>query len=198
MRTKDEVSYASTDRLFKRASNPRDMLRLRETTVAKLIYPAGFYRVKAKQIRKICRMLIDRWAGKVPKTIDELVELPGVGRVGVHAVAVGAGHAAGVVGRAIPEELAAAVMTGLAHRGLFVLAEVGHPGLVAVGIVDVLAARPVAGFAAALGELGEAGFAMLGGGELLLIAVMTFDAHVATHVRGVLVRLRGAVGDARS
>ncbi len=80
LRTKDEVSYASTARLFKRARNPAAMLRLHEATIAKLIYPAGFYRVKAKQIRAICRMLIDRWAGKVPKSIDELVELPGVGR----------------------------------------------------------------------------------------------------------------------
>jgi len=80
LRTKDEVSYAATDRLFARAKTPREMRRLREATVAKLIYPAGFYRVKAKQIREICRMLIDRWSGSVPSTIDELIELPGVGR----------------------------------------------------------------------------------------------------------------------
>ncbi len=80
LRTKDEVSYASTGRLFERAKTPREMLRLREATIAKLIYPAGFYRVKAKQIREISRMLIDRWSGKVPRAIDELVELPGVGR----------------------------------------------------------------------------------------------------------------------
>jgi len=80
LRTKDEVSYASTERLFKRAKTPRDMLRRREATIAKLIYPAGFYRVKAKQIRAISRMLIERWSGKVPRTIDELILLPGVGR----------------------------------------------------------------------------------------------------------------------
>jgi endonuclease-3 len=80
LRTKDEVSYAATDRLFARAKTPGEMLRLREPTVAKLIYPAGFYRVKAKQIRSISRMLIDRWSGEVPSTIDELIELPGVGR----------------------------------------------------------------------------------------------------------------------
>jgi len=80
LRTKDEVSYAATDRLFERAATPPEMRRLREATVAKLIYPAGFYRVKAKQIREISRMLIDRWSGDVPSTIDELLELPGVGR----------------------------------------------------------------------------------------------------------------------
>jgi len=80
LRTKDGVSYAATERLFERAKTPHEMLGLRETTVAKLIYPAGFYRVKAKQIRNISRMLIDRWSAAVPSTIDELLQLSGVGR----------------------------------------------------------------------------------------------------------------------
>ena len=80
LRTKDEVTYAATERLFTRAATPPEMRRLRETTIAKLIYPAGFYRVKAGQIRGISRMLIERWDGKVPSTIEELLELPGVGR----------------------------------------------------------------------------------------------------------------------
>ena len=80
LRTKDDVSYVATERLFERAGTPREMLRLREATVAKLIYPAGFYRVKARQIRNISRMLIERWSGTVPSTIDELIQLPGVGR----------------------------------------------------------------------------------------------------------------------
>lgn len=80
LRTKDEVTYAAAERLFTRAATPPEMRRLRETTIAKLIYPAGFYRVKAGQIRGISRMLIERWDGKVPSTIEELLELPGVGR----------------------------------------------------------------------------------------------------------------------
>jgi endonuclease-3 len=80
LRTKDEVTYPATDRLFRRARTPGEMIRLREPTIAKLIYPAGFYRVKAGQIKQISRMLLDRWDGEVPSTIDELVELPGVGR----------------------------------------------------------------------------------------------------------------------
>jgi len=80
LRTKDEVSYAATDRLFARAETPSEMLRIRQATVEKLIYPAGFFRVKAKQIREISRALIDRWSGAVPSTIEELIQLPGVGR----------------------------------------------------------------------------------------------------------------------
>lgn len=80
LRTKDEVSYPATERLFRRASEPGAMLRLRATTIARLVYPVGFYRRKAEQIRAICRELLDRYEGRVPDTIDELLTLPGVGR----------------------------------------------------------------------------------------------------------------------
>lgn len=80
LRTKDEVTFPATARLFERASTPAAMLRLRKGTVAKLIYPAGFYRRKEEQIRGICRQLVDDHDGRVPETIDELVALPGVGR----------------------------------------------------------------------------------------------------------------------
>jgi endonuclease-3 len=80
LRTKDEVSYAATARLFRRARSPRGMLRLSAPTIARLIYPAGFYRRKAGQIREISKRLIDEHDGRVPDEIDALVELPGVGR----------------------------------------------------------------------------------------------------------------------
>jgi endonuclease-3 len=80
LRTKDEVSYPATERLFRRASTPRSMIRLREATIARLIYPAGFYRRKARQIRTICRRLIDEHGARVPDTIEGLLALPGVGR----------------------------------------------------------------------------------------------------------------------
>jgi endonuclease-3 len=80
LRTKDEVTYPATERLFERATTPEQMARLREGTIAKLIYPAGFYRRKAAQIRGISKSLIRGHGGKVPSTIDSLLELPGVGR----------------------------------------------------------------------------------------------------------------------
>lgn len=80
LRTKDEVTYAATERLFAKAGDPKGMLALTEAAIAKAIFPAGFYRVKARQIRGISRLLLDRWSGRVPDTIDELLELPGVGR----------------------------------------------------------------------------------------------------------------------
>ncbi len=56
------------------------MSRLRPETIARLIYPAGFYRRKAEQIREISRRLLREHGGRVPDEIDLLTELPGVGR----------------------------------------------------------------------------------------------------------------------
>ena len=80
LRTRDEVSFAATDRLFRRASDPQRISRLREETIARLIYPAGFYRRKAEQIREISRRLWRDQGGRVPDRIEALLELPGVGR----------------------------------------------------------------------------------------------------------------------
>jgi len=80
LRTKDETTYPATKRLFARASTPGAMLRLRAATISELIYPVGFYRRKADQIRSICRELIDRYDERVPNAIEELLTLPGVGR----------------------------------------------------------------------------------------------------------------------
>jgi endonuclease-3 len=80
LRTKDEVTEAATERLFRRAATPERMSRLAEGTIAKLIFPAGFYRRKATQIAKISRILVREHAGRVPSEIDDLIALPGVGR----------------------------------------------------------------------------------------------------------------------
>ena len=56
------------------------MLKLTVKKIEKLIYPVGFYKTKAKNIRDICRILIDNYAGRVPDEIDELLKFKGVGR----------------------------------------------------------------------------------------------------------------------
>ena len=80
LRTKDEVTYPATERLFQRAATPEAMSRLRPATIGKLIYPAGFYRRKGEQIRDISRQLVRDHGGRVPDSIEPLLELPGVGR----------------------------------------------------------------------------------------------------------------------
>ncbi len=80
LRTKDEITAQASRRLFARARNPRQMLALDVAEIEQLIYPVGFYRTKARTIRQICEELVERFAGRVPQTLDELMSLPGVGR----------------------------------------------------------------------------------------------------------------------
>jgi endonuclease-3 len=80
LRTRDEVSYPATGRLFARARTPATMRNLPAETIAGLIYPVGFYRRKAEQIRAISTLLVERFDGRVPDRLEALLELPGVGR----------------------------------------------------------------------------------------------------------------------
>ena len=80
LRTKDDVTASASERLFKRADNPADMSTLDESEIAKLIYPSGFYQTKAKHIKRSAELLLECFDGDVPKTRDELMTLPGVGR----------------------------------------------------------------------------------------------------------------------
>jgi endonuclease-3 len=80
LRTKDEVTGEASARLFRLARTPRTMVDLSASTIARTIYPAGFYRTKARTIREICRTLIGRHGGQVPATMEELLALKGVGR----------------------------------------------------------------------------------------------------------------------
>jgi endonuclease-3 len=78
--TRDAVTAAATACLFRVARTPRTIAKLSEKRIEKLIYPASFYRHKAKHIRETCRILVDRFGGRVPGTMEELLTLPGVGR----------------------------------------------------------------------------------------------------------------------
>ena len=80
LRTQDETTAAASRRLFARAATPAAMLRLREATIARLIYPVGFYRTKARAIRATCTALLERFGGEVPRDLDALLTLQGVGR----------------------------------------------------------------------------------------------------------------------
>ncbi len=79
-RTQDATTAAASARLFRRARTPASMARLTAAEVQRLIYPVSFYRHKARHVLATCRMLIERFGGRVPMTMDELLMLPGVGR----------------------------------------------------------------------------------------------------------------------
>ncbi len=80
LRTKDEVTTPASQRLLRRAPSPEQLARMRVATIAELIYPAGFYRTKADHLKTMADILIRSHAGRVPDTLEQLLQLPGVGR----------------------------------------------------------------------------------------------------------------------
>ena len=78
--TKDAVTAAASERLFKVASTPKAMAALPVSRIEKLIYPVSFYRNKARHVKQACRQILDSFGGEVPDTMEELLTLQGVGR----------------------------------------------------------------------------------------------------------------------
>ena len=79
-RTKDELTHQAARRLFNIAESVQKMLKLSSSQIQRLIYPVGFYRNKAQVIKKVCQVLVNKYQGRVPSSLDELLSLPGVGR----------------------------------------------------------------------------------------------------------------------
>ena len=79
-RTQDATTHAASTRLFKRARTPRTLAKLPVREIERLIYPVSFYRYKARYVKACCELLMSRFGGRVPATMEELVMLPGVGR----------------------------------------------------------------------------------------------------------------------
>ena len=80
LRTRDKVTFEASERLFALARTPKALAALPVAKIQKAIYPASFFRVKARSLRKLAQELLDRYGGRVPDTIEELLTLPGVGR----------------------------------------------------------------------------------------------------------------------
>lgn len=80
LRTRDEVTSAASERLLGQAPTPEKLFRLQEEEIAGLIYPAGFYKTKARNLKRTAGRLITSHNSKVPNTMAELLSLPGVGR----------------------------------------------------------------------------------------------------------------------
>ena len=80
LRTKDEVTAVAAEKLLARAGTPQELMNLEVERIQELIYPAGFYRVKAKHLKEIARIVASTYDGRVPHEMDDLLALPGVGR----------------------------------------------------------------------------------------------------------------------
>jgi endonuclease-3 len=80
LRTQDQLTRQVSERLFRVVTTPQQILNLTEEELIQLIYPVGFYRRKAHNILIISRILLEKYQGQVPSTLEELLALPGVGR----------------------------------------------------------------------------------------------------------------------
>lgn len=78
--TKDAVTAAASARLFKIAHTPKTTAALTVSRIERLIYPVSFYRTKARHVKQACRQILDDFGGVVPRTMEELLTLAGVGR----------------------------------------------------------------------------------------------------------------------
>ena len=80
LRTNDKTTYPCSLRMLELGTEPKDFLTVDEETLAKAIYPVGFYKNKARQILDISKEIFEKYKGKVPDSIEELVKFKGVGR----------------------------------------------------------------------------------------------------------------------
>ena len=80
LRTKDEVTGPASRRLFTHAPTAPALAALPVAEIARLIYPAGFYRTKARHLQEVATILVRDHDGAVPDSLAALLRLPGVGR----------------------------------------------------------------------------------------------------------------------
>lgn len=80
LRTQNKVTGEASKRIFQLADTPETLSKLPIERIEKAIYPSGFYRIKARRIKKMSREIVRRYDSRVPDTIEELLTLEGVGR----------------------------------------------------------------------------------------------------------------------
>jgi len=78
-RTREENTEAASQALFSVAPTPERMLKLPLRRLERLIRRVGFAKQKARRIKEVCRILLEKYEGRVPSEREKLMELPGVG-----------------------------------------------------------------------------------------------------------------------
>jgi len=78
-RSRDENTEKVFFSLMKKAKTPQEIAKIDLKKLQKILYPIGFYRNKSKRLKQLCKILVEKYNGKVPKTREELMSLPGVG-----------------------------------------------------------------------------------------------------------------------
>ena len=87
-RTRDETTTNVIKMLFSRFRNPDELSKANLDEIKKLIQKIGFYNVKATRIKEVSKILVEKYNGKVPSNIDDLLTFPGVGRKTANCVLV--------------------------------------------------------------------------------------------------------------
>ena len=87
-RTRDETTTNVIKILFSRFKNPDELSKANLNEIKQLIQKIGFYNVKALRIKQVSKILVDKYNGKVPSNIDDLLTFPGVGRKTANCVLV--------------------------------------------------------------------------------------------------------------
>ena len=82
----DERVNKITPSLFEKYSTPQSICDIDIQELERIIYPCGFYKNKAKNIKAMAKEILDKYNGKVPETMEELITLPGVGRKSANVV----------------------------------------------------------------------------------------------------------------
>jgi len=79
-RTLDKTTDVVCKRLFLKVKSFKDLEKISQKELEKLLYPVGFYKTKAKHLKELPKVVNEKFAGKVPDEIEQLLMLPGVGR----------------------------------------------------------------------------------------------------------------------
>ena len=79
--TRDEVNYAACCRLREHGFTPEKLKDTDETAIEKILHPVGFYKTKAKNVRKVAQICFDKYDSDIPHSVADLCNLPGVGQL---------------------------------------------------------------------------------------------------------------------
>lgn len=82
----DERVNKTTPSIFANYSTPEDFANIDITKLEELIHPCGFYKTKAKNLKACAQKIVTDFHGEVPKTMEELITLPGVGRKSANVI----------------------------------------------------------------------------------------------------------------
>ena len=88
LRTKDETTYPTARKLFRKARTPKQIANMPLAELKKAIRPVNYYKTKAERIKKIAKQILAKYKGRVPDDFDELLKFKGVGRKTANIVMV--------------------------------------------------------------------------------------------------------------